>query len=124
MPEVFSRVSIVSQRRCLPFAFLSGASTRELGRRYAKAFLSLADNDWVPRKGSVKTIENRPVAHGLHANGKRETVTIYTVDGRAINSVPANSISQATSQIRSNGVYIISRRLHDGTRSVVRFYKN
>ncbi|MBN1306732.1 MAG: hypothetical protein JXA18_02355 [Chitinispirillaceae bacterium] len=97
----------------------SCSGIREFGRRYARAFLKLADNDFVPRKGTVKTRSGRSAVHQFVVNTTGGTVTIYTLLGRIVGSNQAAGIDNAFHNIRSGGVYLVSRKLDDGRTAVV-----
>lgn len=97
---------------------------RELGYRYARAFLSLADNDWVSRIGTVKTIHQRSSRASIRkmmVQSGTSPVKAYSLDGRAIATFPANGITQALSRTHSRGVFLISRSMPGGTTAIIPF---
>lgn len=81
---------------------------RELGRRYAKAFLELADQEWVPRIGTVKTKWQPSGALSVQQVIQRnEMVNIFSLDGKKILSVQSKNINSAKNMLQSGKVYLL-----------------
>ena len=82
------------------------AGMRELGRRFAKGYLSLAKTNWEPRKGTVSITPpmNHSVTalHSLQAGAK-----IYSLDGKVIATVASNNYLSVFNYLQSQKVYII-----------------
>ncbi|MBN1600334.1 MAG: hypothetical protein JW915_01940 [Chitinispirillaceae bacterium] len=98
--------------------------TNEFGFRYAKAFLKLASNDWIPRIGSVKIASPRSVTQRKITTTTNVALSIYTLDGHAINTFNKISTENALRTIKAKGVYIISRKLENGVIVSAPFIKN
>lgn len=95
---------------------------REMGKRYAKAFLALADKTYVPRKGTVNTINHRVQIYQdlkVSTNG----ISVYSLNGRAIGSYSSINADKAIRNLTAGSVYIVSRKLKDGRTAVVPFIK-
>jgi hypothetical protein len=99
-------------------------SVREFGRRYARAFLQLADANLVPRKGSVQVVSPRTVTPQKVINLSAGQVSIYSLDGHFINTLNNITTENALRTIKAKGVYIVSRKLENGEKAVVPFVKN
>ena len=100
--------------------------TNEFGFRYAKEFLSLVNNEYMPRKGSVRVDQGDQGRSSLHRNivtASGSAVNVYTMKGRVIKSNQTTGIDNAFRNIRSGGVYIVSRKLDNGTTAIVPFVK-
>jgi hypothetical protein len=100
---------------------------REFGFRYAKAYLSLADNNWVPRKGTVKTCStsySRSSLRMIVSEKTQKEVTVFTLNGTIVNKSLASSYKKALYGIHSKGVYIVRCRFSDGSTEIVPFIKN
>jgi hypothetical protein len=91
---------------------------RELGKRYARAFLGLASQQYVPRKGTVAIEGNRtPLYKNLKsASG---TVTVYTINGRSVRSYPAGITADPLRNLNARGVYLVARQFEGGRVAVV-----
>ena len=94
-------------------------SVRTFSRRYAEAFLSAVDNDFVPRKGTVTTHRLRAILHRKIMNTSGGAVSVYSLDGKAIRTSPSTGVKPALHAMRSTGVYIVSGKLDDGTTAIV-----
>jgi hypothetical protein len=81
---------------------------RELGKRYAQAFLKLADNKYVPRKGSVEVITPKVqrAVSTVAVNAWKNEANIFTLDGKLVSSLPS---SGAMSDVRPGSVYLVKR---------------
>lgn len=97
---------------------------REFGRRYAREFLKLADADFVPRKGSTKTISPRALTHQKIVNSNDGAVSVYSLDGHVVKTFNKITTENAVRSINAKGVYIVSRKLASGETVSVPFVKN
>ena len=99
-----------------PYHF-SAAGMRELGKRYAQAFLSHASNDYIPRRGTVNTINSR----NLMSNNLKSTtigITVYSLDGRVIRPYSTKNVGNVFGNLNAGRVYIISRKFNDGSTAI------
>jgi hypothetical protein len=96
---------------------------KDLGFRFAEALLKIADDKWIPRKGSVKVATPRIVPH-QKINLTAGTVSIYSLDGNVISTFNKITTENALRSIKVKGVYIVSRKLENGENFVVPFVKN
>jgi hypothetical protein len=81
---------------------------RELGKRYARAFLGLADRQYMPRIGDVAV--NNPQRSTMLSAAKLRSlnndIQMYTIDGKRI---PRNQITKDLSGAAQSGnVYLVS----------------
>ncbi len=98
---------------------------REFGRRYARAFLSLADPEFVPRKGdSTRVVYPRAEKHKNMLKSTEGIVSIYTLDGHVLQTFDKISTENAMRNVKAKGVYLVSRKLENGSKIVVPFVKN
>lgn len=97
---------------------------KDFGFRYAEAFLKLADDKWIPRKGSVQVVSPRTVTPQKVINLSAGQVSIYSLDGHFINTLNNITTENALRTIKAKGVYIVSRKLENGEKAVVPFVKN
>lgn len=98
------------------------AGMRELGKRFAKAFLSLASEEYVPRKGSVNTVhEHITMYHTL--NSATGDLRVYSINGRAVGSYSATNAQNALRKLSAGGLYIVSSKLDNGHTATVPFVK-
>lgn len=86
---------------------------RAMGKRYAEAFLALADNDYVPRKGTTS-------AAGGHAKRIRSYYRqnirswngdekVYSLDGKVLPKCGNSEHLNARYHLRSGNVYLVVR---------------
>jgi hypothetical protein len=96
---------------------------RELGKRYAKAFLALAPQSYVPRKGTSNTI--MPSQGAKYPDLKFATggIRVYTLNGRGVRSVSADNAGTALRHLGPRGVYLVSWRSNNGRSAIVPFVK-
>lgn len=91
---------------------------RELGKRYANQLLSLASQEFIPRKGTTRTVLPRAAQHrDLQLTDAR--ICIYSLNGRAVRSNAATDPSRALRNVHVRGVYIVSYTLGNGRSAVV-----
>ncbi len=88
-------------------AHLDAAGLRELGRRYAQAFLSLAGINFVPRKGVAIHTPERPRAVYAPIDRLRTgDVNVYSLDGKVLKSVNSpRTADMHNAGMRSGNVY-------------------
>jgi hypothetical protein len=98
----------------------AAAGMRELGRRYALAFLSHASQAYVPRKGT--SINNRVLTYQALKSATSD-IRVYSLNGRVVQSYSATNAGNALRNLKTGGVYIVSRKLDDGRTAVVPFIK-
>jgi hypothetical protein len=81
---------------------------RELGKRYARAFLGLADRQYMPRKGDVaiKNTEKRPMISAASLRSLNGDIQIYTLDGKHVSGNQSNS--ELTGAVHSGNVYLVA----------------
>lgn len=99
-----------------PYHFNS-AGMRELGKRYAQAFLKLASEEYVPRKGSVHTIYNTRINYRDIAS-ESTVFNVYTMDGRLVKAGLTSKDANAL-RMKTQGLYIISRQQNDSRTALV-----
>ncbi|NLG19320.1 MAG: sialate O-acetylesterase [Fibrobacter sp.] len=92
----------------------------ELGKRYAKAFLSLASPDYVPRQGTVsvatpKTPKTVPVAT---VKSWKDEARIFTLDGKVVPSFQFSG-KTALSGVRPGNMYLVTRNNNTGVKLMV-----
>lgn len=98
------------------------AGMRELGKRFARAFLSLASEEYVPRKGSVNTAnEHITMYHALKS--ATSDLRVYSINGRAVCSYPTANAQNDLRKLNAGGLYIVSRKLDNGHTAIVSFVK-
>ena len=62
----------------------------------------------------------RRIIEDLHVQVKGvKTIDVYTINGRAVQSIPAGGVANVLRNMRSGGVYIVARKLDDGRLAVV-----
>jgi hypothetical protein len=91
---------------------------REFGKRYAKAFLALASQQYIPRKGTTKMIPPPRVAAYRELRSAVAGITIFSLSGKTVRSFTAAEPGQALRRLKPGGVCIVSCTLKNG-RSVV-----
>jgi hypothetical protein len=82
---------------------------REMGKRFAQAFLALATSEYVPRKGSVSILNhqlNNVASPKIHAIA--ENIDIYTIDGRHLPAIPFSNLKNGK-QFTSGNIYLIQQ---------------
>jgi hypothetical protein len=126
MPKIYPACGVASSAGLTvqsddPYHF-DAAGMRELGRRYALAFLALASDAYIPRKGSTNTIHERPAIYRA-VKSATSSIRVYSLNGRAIRFYPAADAPKAFRDLKAGGVYIVSRRLNDGRTVVLPFVK-
>jgi hypothetical protein len=92
----------------------TAAGMRELGKRYAKALLSLAGNDFIPRKGSV-SLRERTVSLAATRSWTGH-VKIYSIDGRFQAMLNGTNRGKAWSAALPEAVYLVVRKPGDRAR--------
>lgn len=93
------------------------ASMRELGKRYAQAFLALSSATYIPRKNATATVPGTSDHVQKYQNPKSATgaITIYSVNGRILHSYSAAEATNALRNLNTKGVYIVSRKRANGS---------
>lgn len=93
-------------------AHFDSPGMRELGKRYAQTFLSLADQNYVPRKGTVaiKNTRNSKALTSKEINTSLSDFNIYTLDGRAIRISGINSNANVLRQLKPGNIYLLIDR--------------
>jgi hypothetical protein len=81
---------------------------RELGKRYARAFLGLADRQYMPRIGdvAVKYPEKRPIVSAATIRSLNGDVQMYTLDGKHVSRSQINS--ELSGNVHNGNVYIVA----------------
>lgn len=80
-------------------------SMRELGKRYAKALLSISSQDYIPRKLPPVAVQ-KPKAAPVMAKSIGNNAVIYSLDGRPVKEVKSNS-NTGMLKTKLSGVYIV-----------------
>jgi hypothetical protein len=105
----------------------AAAGMREFGKRYANAFLKIAGASYVPRKGSSNTITEPAVSQraSLYRTMKSasSSIKVYSINGRLMKSISASNAGNALHHLKTAGVYIVSRKLNDGSSAIIPFIK-
>lgn len=96
---------------------------RELGKRYAKAFLALAPQSYVPRKGTSATVTPPKAANYPDLKFAANDLRVFTLSGRLVGAIAAGNAGTASRHMSSRGVYIISYTLRDGHSTIVPIIK-
>lgn len=96
---------------------------REFGRRFAKAFLNLADADFVPRIGTTN-VKRKQAEMRQNILIKSDEVRIYTLDGHIVQSFKNTTVVTAMRTVKAKGVYLISRKFSNGTTVTAPFVKD
>jgi hypothetical protein len=93
------------------------ASMRTLGARYAQAFLALSSATYIPRKNATATVQGYNDHVQKYQNMKSATgaITIYSVNGRILHTYSAAEATNALRNLNAKGVYIVSRKLANGS---------
>jgi hypothetical protein len=98
------------------------AGFRELGKRYANALLSVSSSDFIPRKGSVKTI-NTQLTNYPDLKLAATNVSVYSLNGRMVRSFSGTDGISTFQRQNTNGVYIVSYKLKNGRSTIIPFVK-
>jgi len=95
---------------------------RAMGKRYAEAFLGLADNDYVPRKGTTAAAGG----HAKRIQGYRqdsrlwkENEKVYSLDGKMLQKCGTSKHLNVQHRLRSGNVYLIAGGNYSGIRIMV-----
>jgi hypothetical protein len=98
----------------------TSAGFQELGIRYAKGLLSVADAGFIPRKSAVQTI---PVRARQYPDLKSSPggFNVFSLNGRALCSVGASNAGSALRTMKTGGVYIVSCKMNNGRSAIVPF---
>ena len=93
------------------------AGMRTLGARYAQAFLALSSSTYIPRKNATATVQGYNDHVQKYQNIKSATgaITIYSVNGRILHTYSAAEATNALRNLNVKGVYIVSRKLANGS---------
>ncbi|HEX2959956.1 MAG TPA: sialate O-acetylesterase, partial [Chitinispirillaceae bacterium] len=97
------------------------SSMRELGKRYARAVLSLTDHTFIPRKGDVTGVYNSSkseIASTSDIFSTQKDIKIYSLSGKLIQQYASNKITGAKS-LNSGHVYIVAPNSYSKTRLMV-----
>lgn len=97
---------------------------REFGRRFARAFLSLADTNFVPRKKTTKIFNPRAEMHQKVLTSIDGIVNIYALDGQVLHTFNKISTEEAIRNVKAKGVYLVSRKLENGKIITMPFVKD
>jgi len=103
----------------------STAGYKEFGLRYAKQFLKLSSNTWIPRLGETGTASTpRPKATPLMPRNVTSDATIYSLNGKVL--ATSKTTAGASSRItpKAPGVYIVSDKARNSRTSMVPFIQN
>ena len=94
---------------------------RELGKRYANAFLKLAATSFIPRKGSVAVSEPKAPTAVFAAAVRLWTgnTKIYSLDGRAITVITTPNKRNAWRVMKPGNVYLVTRKSGNNARLMV-----
>jgi hypothetical protein len=88
------------------------SSMRELGKRYARAVLSIADNNFIPRKGSVSTQTpkiSRAVS-SLTVKSWDYEAQLFSLDGKVISQTTKFDKAGRHSILHSGNMYLVTRK--------------
>jgi hypothetical protein len=99
-------------------AHFNAAGMREMGKRYAQAFLTLADKSYVPRKGSVavRNPKEWTIASLNTDNSFLNDVTVYTLNGKLVTIPRSIGTLNNLRKINHSNVYLLVCR-RSGMRS-------
>jgi hypothetical protein len=105
----------------------AAAGMREFGKRYANAFLKIAGASYVPRKGTSHIIAEPAASQRAclyqAMTSASSSVKVYSIDGRLMKSISASNAGNVLHNMKTAGVYIVSRTLNDGRSAIVPFIK-
>jgi hypothetical protein len=90
----------------------STPSMREFGVRYAKAFLSVASNTLVPRKGTVavKALKAEKAVSVSSISAWDDGAIIYSLDGKRISVIHPSNKENNWRGMKAENVYLVSRK--------------
>jgi hypothetical protein len=97
----------------------TAAGMRELGKRYAKALLSLAGNDLIPRKGNVAVIGLKGTISSVAVRTWTEGTAVYSLDGKILTLLNTSSNAQSWRAMRPGKVYLVLRKSGNNARLMV-----
>jgi hypothetical protein len=95
---------------------------RELGKRYAKALLSLSSNEYIPRKGTDKIVNLR-FTNYVDLKSQTTGISVYSLNGKVVRSFSANDAVNAVRVMKTGGVYIVNYRFKNGRSVTLPFVK-
>lgn len=98
------------------------AGFQEFGIRYAKAILSVASPNMIPRKGISGTINKRDELYKAVKSATGD-IRVYSLNGRVVSSKSAITSKSALRSLNTRGVYLVSRKLDDGRTAIVPYIK-
>lgn len=96
---------------------------REFGYRYAKAFLSLTDDSWVPRKGNVNTSFKRILKYAAAPEKAQTEVTVFSLNGQMMFKALPGDVTHVFNARLLKGVYIVKKEFSDGATEMSSFIK-
>jgi len=81
---------------------------RELGKRYARAFLSLADREYMPRIGdvAVKNPQKSPTLSAATIRTMKDNIQVYSLDGKRVSRSQING--ELSGAVHSGNVYLVA----------------
>lgn len=84
---------------------------RELGKRYARAFLSLADSKYLPRKGdvAVRTPKTPRTISSASIESLNDNVHIFSLNGTMVNQIAKQGKSDILKGLHPGSIYIVKR---------------
>jgi hypothetical protein len=90
----------------------STPSMREFGVRYAKAFLSVASNTLVPRKGTVavKALKEEKTVSLSSIRAWDDGAKIYSLDGKCLSVIHPSNKENGWSGMKAGNVYLVARK--------------
>jgi hypothetical protein len=98
-------------------------SMREFGRRYARAFLSVANHTYVPRKGDVAVLPSiaaRPEKAVSVATVRSWTdASIFSLSGKVITMINAPKTLNGLRGMKRGNVYLVARKSYGSARLMV-----
>lgn len=94
---------------------------REMGKRFANAILSLSDNTYIPRKGTVhiKEFKNSAVASGRSVRSWNGDLVVYSLDGKILTVLNSKSSADAWFKMRKRKAFIVSHKVINDAQMVV-----
>jgi hypothetical protein len=93
---------------------------RELGRRFAKGYLSLAKNDWEQRKGTVDVLP--PAKAIVSASTVRSwtgAVKIFSLDGKTVSVLNLSRDFSAWRAMKPGNIYLVSKKPSSDTKLMI-----
>lgn len=88
----------------------TAAGMRELGKRYARALLSIADSDFIPRKGSTAVTRSATALSPKVGSSWPEGTAIYSLDGKLLTKLTSSDNAATWHAVNPGAVYLVTTK--------------